>query len=329
MLMASNRTPAVAVGTRISAGGRSDAGRVRSVNQDSWFAGPVGDKGFLAVVADGMGGHQTGEVASREAVRVLRDELSRSRKHPPHAIAHAAQAANKAVYSYAQEHPEHEGMGTTLTTVFVDDQIGLVGHVGDSRAYLIRGDEMRQLTHDHSWVADRVRQGLLSEDEARRHRWRNVITNALGATPSFRLDLLPFEVRQGDRILLCSDGITLMLADEMLHGVVREHAPDEAARKLVDAANERGSPDNVTAVVLAVEELERVEKRYALPETRGEPESVNIGDSLSGLRRIEEEFPSQSFVSKLRRQPWYPYRVWILGSLYLVLVFLLFSLWPR
>ena len=327
--MASNRTPTAAVGTRISAGGQSDAGRVRSVNQDSWYAGRIDDKGFLAVVADGMGGHQTGEVASREAVRVLRDELSRSRKHPPHAIAHAAQAANKAVYGYAQEHPEHEGMGTTLTTVFIDDQVGLVGHVGDSRAYLVRDDDMRQLTHDHSWVADRVRQGLLSEDEARRHRWRNVITNALGATPTFRLDLLPFDVRKGDRILLCSDGIPLMLSDEVLHAVVRDHPPDEAARKLVDAANERGSPDNVTAVVLEVEELERTEKRYALPETNGEPASVNIGDSLSGIRRIEEGFPSQSFLSKLRRQPWYPYRIWILGSLYLVLVFLLFSLWPR
>lgn len=318
-----------ATGTRVSAGGRTHAGRVRSVNQDSWFAGTLDDKGFLAVVADGMGGHQTGEVASQKAVDVLRDEIARSRKHPPHAIALAAQAANQAVFAYAQEHPEHQGMGTTLTTVFIDDQVGLVGHVGDSRAYLIRGDEMRQLTHDHSWVADRVRQGLLSEDEARRHRWRNVITNALGATPNFRLDLLPFEVKQGDRILVCSDGLPLMLSDEVLHRIVRQHPPDEAAQQLVDAANERGSPDNVTAVVIEVEALQPSDKRYALPDAGDEPASVEIGDTMSGVRRIEEGFPSRTLLSKLRRQPWYPYRIWILGSLYLVLLFLLFSLWDR
>lgn len=299
------------------------------MNQDSWFAGRVGPKGFLAVVADGMGGHQTGEVASQEAVRVLREEIAGSRKHPPHAIAHAAQAANHAIYAYAQGNPEHDGMGTTLTTVFIDDQVGLVGHVGDSRAYLIRGEETRQLTHDHSWVAERVRQGLLSEDEARRHRWRNVITNALGATPSFRLDLLHFEVREGDRILVCSDGINMLLSDEVLARIVRDHGPEDAAARLVAAANERGSPDNVTAVVLHVARLERREKRYSLPERTWEPGSVDIGETMSGIRRVEEDFPSRTLLAKMRRQPWYPYRIWILGSLYLVLIFLLFSLWDR
>ena len=321
-------------GTRIEAGGSSHAGRVRAVNQDSWFAGRVAaeraaGKGFLAVVADGMGGHQTGEVASQRAVAALREELARSRKHPPHALAQAAQAANLAVYGLSQDSPEHEGMGTTLTTVFIDDQVGLVGHVGDSRAYLMRRDAVRQLTYDHSWVADRVRQGLLSEDEARRHRWRNVITNALGATPSFRLDLLHFEVEPGDRLLLCSDGITLLLSDEILHRVVGSHPPQEAAERLVAAANERGSPDNVTAVVLEVASLERRDKRYSLPAISWEPGSVDIGESMSGIRRVEENFPSRTLLSKMRRQPWYPYRIWILGSLYLVLLFLLFSLWER
>jgi serine/threonine protein phosphatase PrpC len=121
-MMTSDRASADSVGTSIEAGGQSDAGRVRTVNQDSWFAGRVGHQGFLAVVADGMGGHQTGEVASQKAVRVLRDQIESSRKHPPHAIAHAAQAANQAIYSYAQTNPEHDGMGTTLTTVFIDDR---------------------------------------------------------------------------------------------------------------------------------------------------------------------------------------------------------------
>ncbi len=313
--------------TRIQGAGHSEAGKVRAVNQDSFFVGPVPGRGYLAIVADGMGGHKAGEVASQKAVAALRRELERSRAHPPVALAKAAQSANAEIYSFALEHPEHRGMGTTLTAVLLDDQVGLVGHVGDSRAYLVRDSSIRQLTADHSWVADRVRQGLLTEDEARRHRWRNVITNALGATATFRLDVLHFAVRPGDRLLLCSDGVSMLLSETMMAQVARESPPAQAARQLVVEANDRGSPDNVTAVVIEVHEVEARAKRYTLPASAEEAESVDIGDTMSGIRRIEEEYPSNGPLGKLRKHPWYPYRVWLLGSLYLLLLFLLFSLW--
>jgi len=307
--------------------GHSEAGRVRAVNQDSFFVGAIPRRGFLAVVADGMGGHQAGEIASQKAVEVLRDELARSRAHPPVALARAAQAANADVYNYALAHPEHRGMGTTLTAVVLDDQVGLVGHVGDSRAYLVREGEIRQLTSDHSWVADRVRQGLLTADEARHHRWRNVITNALGATASFRLDVVHFEVQTGDRLVLCSDGVSMLLSEAMLLELIAGLDADEAARRLVAEANERGSPDNVTAVVVDVRDVDVKVKRYALPPVTDAAESVDIGDTMSGIRRIEAEYPVNGPLRKLREHPWYPYRIWILGSMYLLLLFLLFSLW--
>jgi PPM family protein phosphatase len=314
-------------GTQVDFSGRSEAGQVRTVNQDSHYVGETAS-GYLAVVADGMGGHKTGEVASQKAVSIIQRELEANRNHPPTALAKAVQAANLEVYDYAAENPEHKGMGTTLTTVFIDDQVGLVGHVGDSRAYLIRNASIRQLTLDHSWVADRVRQGILTQDEAKHHRLRNVITNALGSTPEVKLDILHFEVRTGDRLLLCSDGISTLLTDEVMESIVSNHTPEEAVQRLIGEANRRGSPDNVTAIVLEVQEVEDRPKRYALPKTYHEaPSSITISETMSGIRKVEEAFPRQDLLAKLRRQPWYPYRLWILGSLYLILLIVIFSLW--
>jgi PPM family protein phosphatase len=283
--------------------------------------GEIADKGTLGVVADGMGGHQTGEVASQRAVSVFRSSLQRSKAHPPAALARAAQAANLEIYAHALEHPEHRGMGTTLTAVLVDDQVALVGHVGDSRAYLVREGRIEQLTHDHSWVADRVRQGLLTEEEARRHRWRNVITNALGATATFKLDLQHFEVRVGDRLLLCSDGVSMVLPDELMRAIIERHDPQEAADRLLAEANERGSPDNVTAVVLRIERVGARAARYSVP-TDDAPSTIDITETLSGIRKVEDTFPEHSLRSALRQQPWYPYRLWLAGSALLLVALL-------
>jgi PPM family protein phosphatase len=313
--------------TRVIAAGVSDAGRVRAVNQDAHWSGEVSSKGFLALVADGMGGHQTGEVASQQAVDTVRSKLATIRAHAPAALARAVQAANLEVHALATERPEHQGMGTTLTALLIDDQVGLVGHVGDSRAYRLRDGALEQLTHDHSWVADRVRQGLLSTEEARRHRWRNVITNALGAGPRFRLDLTTFEVRAGDRYLLCSDGVSMLVSEGLIAQIMTSLAPQGAAEALVSEANDRGSPDNVTALVVAVEAVAVRPKSYDLPASDGTPTSVEVGDTMSGIRQVEDDFPLRSPLRTLRKQPWYPYRGWVVGSLYLVLLFLLFSLW--
>jgi protein phosphatase len=306
--------------------GASEAGRVRAVNQDSYFVGRLPSGGILAVVADGMGGHQTGEVASQKAVDIIQRELSRSRAHPPTAIARAVQAANLEIFEYASDYPEHQGMGTTLTTVYLDDQVGLVGHIGDSRAYLIRNGRVTQLTQDHSWVAERVRQGVLSESEAKRHRWRNVITNALGTTPEIKLDIAGFEVQAGDRLLLCSDGVSMLFSEEAMAAIVCSHDPEGAVRALIEGANMRGSPDNITAVVLEVVSVEARPKRYELPPRASEIASVKIGDTMSGIRAVEETFPKRDLFAKLRRQSWYPYRFWLLGCLYLFLLFLIFSI---
>ena len=313
--------------TRVTAGAASDAGRVRVVNQDAFWSGHVGHKGFLAVVADGMGGHQTGEVASQQALDTFLASLRSLRAHAPAALARAAQAANLEVHAMASERPEHQGMGTTLTALLIDDQVGLVGHVGASRAYRLRDGALVQLTQDHSWVADRVRQGLLSSEEARRHRWRNVITNALGAGPSFRLDLGSVDVRAGDRFLLCSDGVSAMVTEGLMTQILTDHAPQAAAAALIAEANDRGSPDNVTAVVVEVAAVAHKPKRYELPPASAEPTSVQVGDTMSGIREVEDTFPVRSPLRLLRRQPWYPYRGWLVGSLYLLLLFVVFSLW--
>lgn len=313
--------------TRVRSGGASDAGRVRTVNQDWFFAGDVGRSGHLGVVADGMGGHTAGEVASRRATETLVASLRQSRQQPPVSLARAAQAANVEVYNLAIERPELKGMGTTLTAVLIDDQVGLVGHVGDSRAYLVRDGRAQRLTVDHSWVADRVRQGLLSEDEARRHRWRNVITNAIGATPTFRLDVLYFDVLPDDVLVLVSDGVSMLLDEATIQQIVADKPPEQAAAELVAAANDRGSPDNVTAVVLRVDEVAVRPKRYDLPAAPLVTASVDIGETLSGIKRVEEGYPSNGPLQRLRVHPLFPYRYWLLGSLYLLVLLVLFLAW--
>lgn len=307
--------------------GHSEAGLVRSINQDSFFVGEVAG-GYLAVVADGMGGHSTGEVASQKAVEIISRELATRRSYPPAALAKAVQAANLDIYQYAQAHHQHHGMGTTVTVLFIDDQVGLIGHVGDSRLYLLRNGALRQLTFDHSWVAEQVRQGVLTEDEAKRHRLRNVITNALGAMPKVKLDLSHVSVAAGDIFLLCSDGVSMLLSDAEIAALLQA-PPAEAVKALIALANKRGSPDNVTAIVLTVDAVEPRNKRYALPPEQREVTSVTLAGTLSGIRHVEARFPKLDLWSKLKRQPWYPYRFWLLGSLYLLLLIIAFVVWGR
>ena len=314
------------MGTSVKYSGHSDAGQVRTINQDNFFVGELG-RGYLAVVADGMGGHIAGEVASKKAVDILHRELTKDQSYPPAALARAVQVANQEIYDHAAENTELSGMGTTLTVIYIDDQVGLIGHVGDSRAYLIR-DSIKQLTHDHSWVADRVRQGILSPDEAKQHQMRNVITNALGSNEEVTLDLSHFVVQAGDKLLLCSDGISMLLSEDELWDIIKKTPPADASRLLVEEANKRGAPDNVTAVVCEVLAVEARPKNYALPEANPQtPHSIKINDSTTGIQAVEDTFPRQDVVSKLRRQAWYPYRLWIVASLYLILLMVIFGVW--
>jgi PPM family protein phosphatase len=307
--------------TRIAAFGVTDVGVVRAINQDAYAVGWIGRRGFLAAVADGMGGHRAGEIASRLALAQLRRSLSRQRGDAPPALTRAFAAAHQAVRVEAAGDATQEGMGTTLTALLIDDQIALIAHVGDSRAYRLRDGHLTALSEDHSWVAERVRQGILSETEARLHRLRNVITSALGASDRPRFDLRACDTRAGDRFLLCSDGLTMLLDDAHLQRLLADGTPQGAAQALIAAANALGAPDNVTAVVVDVETVQPQRKRYRVPAADAGPTRTQLGAS-EAIAAVEGAFPHDSRWATLRRAPWYPYRLWLVGSFSLVLTFL-------
>jgi PPM family protein phosphatase len=227
-------------------GAATDVGRVRDGNEDAYL---VDDAMGLIAVADGMGGHRAGEVASATALEALRAAITGGRP-----LRESIEDANDAVYTKSLTDTSLRGMGTTLTagTLVAGDTV-LVGHVGDSRAYLLHDGELRQVTNDHSLVEELVREGRLTADEAAVHPQRSIITRALGVDASVEVDVYPVELVPGDRLLLCSDGLTGMVApDDIAATLRRESDPTRAAAQLVDAANAAGGEDNITVVVVAV-----------------------------------------------------------------------------
>jgi len=258
----------------LSSGLLTDVGRQRSVNQDAALALDL-PQGGLYAVADGMGGHAAGELAANLALDSLSQHYLDGRSSPPERLAEAVQAANLAVLRHAVG--EYVGMGTTLLALLVDRGAAVVAHVGDSRAYLLRSGELHRLTDDHSWVAEQVRLGHLTEEEARHHQWRSVVSNALGGEERVRLELFGLPLRAGDRLLLCSDGLSSVVGDPaLLDLLMRPQAPTRAARTLVNAANDAGGPDNITAVVVDILRETRL-PRYALPERQeGGPLYVDV-----------------------------------------------------
>ncbi len=268
--------------------------------------------GGVFIVADGMGGHRTGEVASRLAVETILEHLKEAEPSPK-ALLEAFERANARIYQEALR-PENRGMGTTATCLLLDLPYALIAHVGDSRAYLLRGEELALLTQDHSWVAERVRQGLLTAEEARVHRWRNVITNALGSFPQARVDLLGLKLQPGDTLLLCTDGLSGVLEDRTLKEALRNFPPEEATRRLVELANEWGGPDNVSvAVVRPPQELPQGTRPYALPleAAGGAPVRLHLGEE-------PEELPTQ--VLELKERPRVGWRDVLLILLWVVVV---------
>lgn len=260
----------------MSSGVLTDVGRQRvgGVNQDAAVALEL-PQGGLYAVADGMGGHAAGELAANLALDTLTQHFLDSRGPAPERLAGAVQAANLAVVRHAVG--ESVGMGTTLLAALVDRGAVLIAHVGDSRAYLLRGGELRRLTDDHSWVAEQVRLGFLTEEEARHHQWKSVVSNALGGEERVRLELFGMLLRAGDRLLLCSDGLSGVVDGPALEGLLaRQDDPDQLVRVLINAANDAGGPDNITAVVVDVRQ-EAGAPRYPLPERSGNgPEYVDV-----------------------------------------------------
>ncbi len=236
---------------KIISSGRSDVGLKRSTNEDAFILKPA--EGFLAV-ADGMGGEAAGEVASRifidSALTVFSQGESRSEQETLERVQDTFSLANEKISSHVKRHPEHEGMGCTAELfAFYHDHF-ILGHVGDSRTYLLRQGRLRQLTKDHSLIQDQINQGLISPVEARRHSLRNVILRAVGADETLSIDLVRGECVPGDLFLLCSDGLTNLVEDASIQGVLSSplELPQKVER-LIQMAKSAGGYDNITVIL--------------------------------------------------------------------------------
>jgi protein phosphatase len=266
----------------------SDPGRRRRRNEDAYVLLPP-----LFAVADGMGGAQAGEVASRLAVEALKEDDSGG--GGVERVAALVQAANRRIWERAGEDASAQGMGTTITVALVGEDEVAIGHVGDSRAYRFRDGVVEQLTEDHSLVAELMRSGKLSPEEAEAHPQRSVITRALGTDPDVDVDTFSVDARPGDVFLICSDGLTTMVdEDEILKELDRHRGDlDGAAKALVRRANKGGGEDNITVVIFEIVEA-GVEEHTAV--LAPEPEEDDTLDELDGIRPPQAPSPVDTIV---------------------------------
>ncbi|MBA3344083.1 MAG: Stp1/IreP family PP2C-type Ser/Thr phosphatase [Gemmatimonadales bacterium] len=241
-----------------SCAARTDIGIVRSGNEDNYLM--LAERGIF-IVADGMGGHAAGEVASEMAVRITSTAIGTVRgmgdEEVSERVREAIRTANDAIFERTLSEHDKRGMGTTATVLVLLPRRYLIGQVGDSRAYLLRGGEFHQLTKDHSYVQEQVDAGLLTPDQARVHPYSNVITRCVGAGADLVPDLYFGNLEQGDIILLASDGLTGMLEDEQLTRILSsEGGPQNWVDRMIAEANRRGGLDNITAIVIRIDSVE-------------------------------------------------------------------------
>src|SRR3954462_4440579 len=265
----------------------TDTGRRRRHNEDSYVCEPP-----LFAVADGMGGAQAGELASGLAASALRDDSERLGGEQR--VDELIQEANRRVYERQSQDASASGMGTTMTVALVEDGQVAIGHVGDSRAYLVRNRSLDQLTEDHSLVAELVRSGKLSPEEAEGHPQRPVITRALGTDPDGDVDTFPIEAKPGDLFLLCSDGLPSMVDDDTILREVERNRRDlkGAAKALVRAANKGGGEDNITVIFFEIADAEDFERPVSLPAVRGDGDDDDETlDETDGVPAIQVEEP--------------------------------------
>ena len=301
----------------VNAAGQSHPGQRRTLNEDAWWIAQEPDtgawwaqRGRLFVVADGMGGHAAGEVASQLAVETLAqvyyggDDTPVS---PAMRLEQAIQAANRRVYEQAATQDAQAGMGTTVVAAVVHDGWLTIANVGDSRAYRVRSGQAEQITRDHSWVAEQVTAGTLTQEEAKNHIYRNVVTRCLGHRPTVQLDLFEQVLEVGDIVLLCSDGLSNQVSDTELASILSESAAALAAATttLLRLANERGAPDNITAVAFQVLALpaEREQGQPTIPARLGAADdqvTLVVPASTSGARAASR---SRAAEPTVRRRP--------------------------
>ena len=234
---------------------KTDRGRVRTDNQDAYFAGKITDDSVFAVVCDGMGGANAGNVASELAVRHISEYVIRSYRDgmdmtdTEKTLKNAIVSANISLYDKAVNNAELAGMGTTAVAAFVKDGTAVIAHVGDSRIYLVNG-EIKQLTRDHSVVQSLIESGKITPEDAKVHPRKNVITRALGAEENVAVDSDCLNLSNGDTLLLCSDGLTNFLDDKDILKVFQNNDISAVAERLVETANENGGGDNITVVTV-------------------------------------------------------------------------------
>lgn len=244
--------------------GRTDVGRRRKINEDSFLVSP---EAGLYAVCDGMGGHNAGEVASKMAIETIAAFIERSGvekeitwpwgldanlSFDANRLKTAVRLANARVFQAADNREELTGMGTTVVALVVSDRLMTIASAGDSRCYLVRGGELRQLTRDDSWVSAALGEGILNSDDVEHHPLRNVITKAVGARDTIDLDLVEHRLEPGDLVMLCSDGLHGMINDQEIARILGsgERTLEDASARLIEAANEAGGRDNVTVVLL-------------------------------------------------------------------------------
>lgn len=251
---------------RITSCGITDVGVKRTNNEDNYL---INDELGLYVVCDGMGGHVGGEFASAIAVNTVEEVLASLETTPEieaaaddgpievmrERLRYAVRLAGKRIHEKATLEPEYKGMGTTCLALVVDGANAFVAHVGDSRGYLVRDGRIEQLTEDHSLVNERIRAGLLTPEQARNHKLKNIITRSLGYTEDVEIDIQVRAVRRNDRFLLCSDGLSNLVDPAEMGEILRGSGPQDAARRLVHLACERGGDDNITAIVARVDDI--------------------------------------------------------------------------
>ena len=240
--------------------GRTDKGIVRPNNEDNFY---IDDKGSILVVADGMGGHTSGEIASKIAVDVIRDYINGIKEgrsaqigqyleefsEVTNRIGSALRLANQAIYEAAQSNSGWQGLGTTIAAVIVNGNSLSIAHVGDSRVYLVRADNIELLTDDHSVVYEQVKRDLLTKEEAQKSEMKNLLTRALGSSPEVEVDCDELTLADGDILVLCTDGLNSMVSDDdILSVVLLTNDPDQACEKLIDMANKAGGKDNITVI---------------------------------------------------------------------------------
>ena len=262
----------------------TDTGKKRRRNEDDYVVEPP-----LFAVADGMGGAQAGELASSLAAAAVREDEAELASGEDR-VTELIQEANRRVYQRSSEDAAVSGMGTTMTVALVEDGNVAFGHVGDSRAYLIRGGRLEQLTEDHSLVAELVRSGKLSPEEAEAHPQRSVITRALGTDPNVDVDTFSIQTEPGDLFMLCSDGLTSMVDDDVILETVEKHRDDlqTASKALIRAANKGGGEDNITVIFFEIGEgtEEPLEETAQYPVVGDDQPQADDEDTLDEFDRV-------------------------------------------